>query len=98
MIATPASVPVGMVTFNVRNAGVLGHELLVVRSNLSAAALPLSGNAVDEAAVQVVAQRKDILSGGTASLAVDLAAGTYALLCNIPGHYQGGMHAAFTVR
>ncbi len=27
-----------------------------------------------------------------------LKKGHYALICNLPGHYQGGMHADFTVR
>jgi uncharacterized cupredoxin-like copper-binding protein len=36
--------------------------------------------------------------GWGAELTVDLAAGTYILLCNLPGHYSGGkQHSALTV-
>jgi uncharacterized cupredoxin-like copper-binding protein len=36
--------------------------------------------------------------GWGAELTLDLAAGTYILLCNLPGHYTGGkQHSAFTV-
>jgi uncharacterized cupredoxin-like copper-binding protein len=30
-------------------------------------------------------------------LTVDLAAGSYVLLCNLPGHYESGMRTAFDV-
>jgi uncharacterized cupredoxin-like copper-binding protein len=30
-------------------------------------------------------------------LALDLEAGPYVLICNVPGHYESGMHAAFEV-
>lgn len=31
-------------------------------------------------------------------LTLDLQAGKYVLICNIPGHYQKGIHTAFTVQ
>ena len=40
-----------------------------------------------------------LLSGliATPTLAVELAAGHYVLLCNIATHYEQGMHADFDV-
>ncbi|MGZ8592899.1 MAG: plastocyanin/azurin family copper-binding protein [Actinomycetota bacterium] len=40
---------------------------------------------------------EEIAPGTSATLNLDLDAGTYAVLCNLPGHYANGMHAAFTV-
>ena len=31
------------------------------------------------------------------TLTLSLPPGQYALICNIPGHYMAGMHAALTV-
>ena len=31
------------------------------------------------------------------SLDVSLKAGSYVIICNLPGHYASGMHTAFTV-
>ena len=43
--------------------------------------------------------RIDTFAGGqTRDATFDLAAGSYLLICNLPGHYQLGMTAAFTVR
>ena len=44
----------------------------------------------------LVDEVEDIAVGATASLPVDLAAGHYILICNIPAHYTSGMHAEFT--
>ena len=35
--------------------------------------------------------------GSSQDLKVNLAAGKYVLICNLPAHYKQGMHTAFTV-
>ena len=40
---------------------------------------------------------EDIAVGATESLTLTLEAGNYVVICNIPGHYLAGMHAALTV-
>ena len=40
---------------------------------------------------------EDIAPGTGANLTVNLPAGTYAVVCNLPGHYGQGMHADLTV-
>jgi uncharacterized cupredoxin-like copper-binding protein len=40
---------------------------------------------------------EDITPGSTANLTVDLDAGTYVVMCNLPGHFERGMHAVFEV-
>jgi uncharacterized cupredoxin-like copper-binding protein len=38
-----------------------------------------------------------IQDGGTATLTVDLPAGTYEYYCDVPGHRQAGMIGTLTV-
>jgi len=37
------------------------------------------------------------VTGASANLSLTLPAGHYVLLCNLPGHYAGGMSTHFTV-
>jgi hypothetical protein len=39
----------------------------------------------------------DIAVGTIKTFHIARAAGRYVMVCNLPGHYQAGMHAAFTV-
>ena len=50
-------------------------------------------SSVDEEIEEV----EDIAPGVSQKLALDLAPGAYAVICNLPGHYGQGMHATFTV-
>ena len=43
-------------------------------------------------------EARGIKPGKTAKLKLKLAAGHYALICNLPGHFAGGMYADFTVK
>ncbi len=94
-----SSAAAGRVEFTVSNAGEVPHEFLVIGSDVAPDELPVSEGSVDEAAagVQVVGEIEAFDPDTTETLAVDLAAGDYVLICNIPGHYQSGMHAGFTV-
>jgi hypothetical protein len=40
----------------------------------------------------------DIKPGTTKALTLSLKKGKYALVCNLPGHYKGGMYAGLTVK
>jgi uncharacterized cupredoxin-like copper-binding protein len=39
----------------------------------------------------------DLAAGESATPELDLEAGEYALVCNLPGHYAAGMFGDFTV-
>jgi hypothetical protein len=39
----------------------------------------------------------DIGPAESEELQVELAEGTYVLICNVPAHYEGGMYAGFDV-
>ena len=91
------SIAAGTVTFNVTNAGSDIHNFRVIRSDLAIDALPIDAGAVDEGSVDVRGSAADLSGGGTETVEVDLEAGSYVLICNVPGHYLGGMRVAFTV-
>ena len=93
------SVPAGTVTFNTSSEGAIFHNVKVIATDLAPDALPIDDAlfAVDEEQVDVVASTADLDPGEQETLTVELAAGSYVLICNIPGHYEGGMATAFTV-
>ncbi|HEX6312479.1 MAG TPA: hypothetical protein VF152_12760 [Acidimicrobiia bacterium] len=104
----PTEVSAGEIEFVADNQGGEVHELVVVRAD-SAEDLPTDADgAVDEAQIPEADQLgeiEDIQPGDSATLTLDLEAGTYVLLCNIveeedgevESHFAEGMHAPFTV-
>jgi uncharacterized cupredoxin-like copper-binding protein len=97
-----ATAPGGPVTFELTNSGTVVHEFVVFKTDLAADKLPLAadGATVDEegagASLTLVDEVEDIAVGATASLAVDLPAGHYVAICNVPAHYTSGMRTEFT--
>jgi mono/diheme cytochrome c family protein len=95
---TPASAPAGAVTFRAQNAGAIIHELVVIKTDLAPEALPVAGGRADESRLEKVGDTDDIRGRASEDLRVNLQAGKYVLICNVPAHYQGGMRTAFTVQ
>jgi uncharacterized cupredoxin-like copper-binding protein len=94
------SAPAGEVTFNIKNDAEQTHEFVVVKSDLAPDALPTNTDGdVDEEGegMSPVDEVEDVTAGSEQSLTVNLDAGSYVLICNLPGHYRQGMHTAFTV-
>ena len=85
----------GRVTFNVSNSGKVTHEFVVIRTNKQAGAL-LKGSRADESGN--VGETGDLAPGDVKSLTLKLAAGHYALICNLPGHYLAGQHTDLIVK
>ena len=96
-----AVVPIGTVSFRIRNQGPTSHELIVVRTDRAPDKLPLQrdGLTVDEEGpgVKLVDDVGGLDIDDRETLVVDLAAGHYVMYCNFEGHYLGGMYAALTV-
>ncbi len=86
----------GKVTFVVRNAGRVDHELVVLRTNRPAKKLGLTSFG-DVYEVGRVGRTKPIDAGRTSTLTVTLQTGHYALICNLPGHYKAGQFADLAV-
>ena len=91
----PAAVASGAVTFNVSNAGKVEHEFVVLKTSKPASDL-LKGGKADEAGN--VGEIGSVKPGQTKALKLKLAAGHYALICNLPGHYAAGQYADLTVK
>ena len=99
----------GDVTFNITNNGPVDpHEFVVFRTDLAADALPTGddgGVLEDGEGLELIDEVEEIAVGDAAELSVNLAAGSYVLLCNIveeeegelESHYQLGMRTAFGV-
>jgi uncharacterized cupredoxin-like copper-binding protein len=85
----------GKVTFAVHNGGTVPHEFVVLRTNKPASDL-MKGQRADEAGN--VGETGDLAVGASKTLHLNLKPGHYALICNLPGHYQAGQHVDFTVR
>ena len=85
----------GPVTFTVVNEGKMMHEVVILKTDTPAAELTVKDGRVSED--DSVGELADIAAGDTATASFDLKPGKYVLVCNIAGHYQGGMRAAFTV-
>jgi uncharacterized cupredoxin-like copper-binding protein len=86
----------GKVRLTLRNAGKVEHELVVLRTNADAAGLkPSASGRVSEAAS--VGEISETAPGASKSTTFALKPGHYVFVCNIPGHYAGGMHGTLTV-
>jgi uncharacterized cupredoxin-like copper-binding protein len=99
-ISAPARLRAGDVVLHVRNRGPDSHELLVIK--LGPKGLPLRGDGltVDEDAVKgnEAGALEPGESGSVRDLDVRLTPGRYVLLCNMSGHYLGGMERTLVVR
>ena len=94
------SAPAGELTFDITNDAEQTHEFVIFKTDLAPDALPVGDDGdVDEEGegVEHIDEIEDITGGSTQSLTVSLDAGNYVFICNLPGHYAQGMHAAFTV-
>ena len=98
-----AEVPAGKVGFAAKNVGQMEHELIVLRTDLPADRLPYNEaeqKAEEEQAGEVLSEiePEDLPPDKTAEMTLDLTAGHYVLLCNMPTHYKQGMHLDFRAR
>jgi hypothetical protein len=106
----PPSVKAGTVTFDAANTGADAHELVVVRAD-DPAALPKDADGiVDESKLPdgaLVGEIEVFPAKQRCQGTFELAAGKYALFCNLleteadgtkENHYANGMRTAFEVR
>ncbi len=81
------------------NRGPDTHELLLVRGDDKPLPLRADDLTVDEEALEprIVSLLDDDHPGGDRLWTVKLTPGTYELICNMSGHYLGGMHTRLVV-
>ena len=89
----------GEITFEVHNEGSRSHNLVIIRTDLAADALPIySVNLVDEeAAGEKIGEIEEFRGGEMEVGSFTLTPGRYALICNLFRHYESGMFAELTV-
>jgi uncharacterized cupredoxin-like copper-binding protein len=87
----------GSNTFTISNQGPSTHEFVIIKTNDAPDALPVSNGSVDESGLTIVDENEEVVPGTTPTLTTNLDAGSYVIICNVPSHYQLGMHTAFTV-
>ena len=98
-IVAPKRVRRGDVTLSVRNKGPVHHELILVRRR--GGELPLRGDdlTVDEDGLgSAVVAALEPESPGVHEIKAHLTPGRYELICNMSGHYMGGMEADMVVQ
>lgn len=97
-----ATVPAGEITFNAINSSKdLEHEMVIAILADPDKGLPYkeSTGRVDENKPGMnIGEIAELEPGESASLTVTLKPGTYALYCNVPGHYASGMWTILTVK
>ncbi len=100
-IRIPTTLSAGTHKITFENHGAQPHELLIFRTTLPAAKLPLdrNGDVVEDSPLlrKVLDSGAGLRPGGTQHLAVLLAPGHYAVVCDLPRHYGLGMHLDLTV-
>ena len=98
-IHAPRTVHAGEVDLLVHNRGPETHELIVVRAGDPRLPLRADGMTVDEDAIEhsTLGSVDDNEPGHTKGTPLHLTPGHYVLLCNMFGHYRGGMHTELVV-
>ncbi|KRB18295.1 MULTISPECIES: sulfocyanin-like copper-binding protein [Mesorhizobium] len=98
--ASPGAVKAGKVTFNVKNDSKdTVHEMIVMYLADPRKPLPYveAENRVDEDKAGDKGEVSELDPGKSGTLTVELKAGKYLLICNVPGHFGAGMWTEFTV-
>ncbi len=90
-----STIPAGKVSFDVKNAGSMVHEFVVLKTTTPGADLKVTNGKADETGN--IGETGDMKAGATKTLTLNLKPGHYVVLCNLPGHYQGGMWKNVTV-
>ena len=99
MLVAPASVKAGTVTFEIKNAGTMTHEMVLVRApsvdalpRVTVATADRAVGDVDEEAIPEADKpgEAQVKQGKTVEKAIDLTPGTYVMICNIDNPEPGG--------
>ena len=91
------SVPAGKVKIGVRNLAGMTHDFVVLKTETAVDKLPIDGATAKAKEEGKVGGIESIGAGRVTAVTLDLAPGSYILLCNVAGHYQLGMRTAFKV-
>jgi uncharacterized cupredoxin-like copper-binding protein len=96
VILSVPTMKAGTVKFGIKNEGSMEHSFELIKTDIAFDQLPTTGDAKAKED-GLIKQVKSIAVGKVSVVSADLAAGKYVIICNVAGHYQLGMRAAFTV-
>ena len=90
----------GELTLTLKNEGNLEHNLVLLNNNKHEdLELSADGSMADESKLDILGRIEGVQPGESGELVIaDLPAGTYAFICNTPGHYDQGMVYKFIAR
>jgi uncharacterized cupredoxin-like copper-binding protein len=95
-------VAAGTVTFSIHSKGPSTHEVAVFETTRPADRLPMGtdGLRIDEDSplLREAGELEQVDIGQTETIALRLRPGRYVLVCNMEGHYLGGMHFTLVVQ
>ena len=107
VMVTPSTAAAGTVSLRVTNAGVMTHELVVLPLPEGQAvgdrAVGTDGRVDETGSLGEVSRTcgagsgDGLAPGSTGWTTLQLTAGRYELVCNLPGHYAAGMSALLSV-
>jgi uncharacterized cupredoxin-like copper-binding protein len=95
----PTTLEPGAQTWRITNSGLLLHEVMIIAGEGPVEDLPVRDAMVDVTEVdgELIAEVAEVSPGHTVEAEVSLEPGRYLLICNLPGHYESGMHAVMLV-
>jgi uncharacterized cupredoxin-like copper-binding protein len=89
----------GDVTFKQTNAGGIEHEFVLLKTDAAADSFPVKNGRMDEDTAGKAMGEVEVKPGKTKTLVIkDLKPGKYVFVCNLAGHYAGGMYGSMTVQ
>jgi uncharacterized cupredoxin-like copper-binding protein len=93
------AVSAGKVAITAPNKGKVDHELVLLKTDVNPANLKTEkdGEVIEEA-YSGPGEIPDVESGESGKTTLNLKPGTYAMICNVPGHYKAGMYGRVTVK
>jgi uncharacterized cupredoxin-like copper-binding protein len=93
----PATASAGAITFDVTNDGPTTHEFEIFSGDVDPSTLPVESGVAVTDGLTLVDEVEDVTAGSTTELSVDLEPGSYAIICNLPEHYEEGMFTTLVV-
>lgn len=95
-----STIRAGETTFLVHNDAITEeHEMVLVKLKSADQQIVVDAakGRINEKTLKSMGEVSELKPGFEGQLKAKLAPGSYALLCNIKGHYKAGMHAMLTV-
>jgi hypothetical protein len=101
ILASITTIPAGVVSFQIHSRGPSTHEFVIFETTQAADRMPLGtdGLTIDEDSplLRPAGELSQVDIGASDQLVLRLPVGRYVLVCNMEGHYLGGMYLSLVV-